>query len=275
MKLSPLSPRARRTLLPVLLAVSLLHTNTASAQRARRAAVAAAPDATERARELFEQGIAALQRESWEEARGLFEQAFAIAPRPSILVNLATAQRQTGQLIEARNSYRLFLERFATHELAPQARTAQSEVESLMPHVTIHVEQGEPGDVVFLDGVEITTLDRPFEANPGLREVSLRRGEVTLQSVRVRVELEGHEEVFLRGIDLTPSVVAQQATEVAPPVAMTPRSDDTPLIVGVTIASVVVVAGAVVLGVLFGTQEQTAARATTSPTIRAGVVTFE
>lgn len=229
------------------------------------------------ARELFEQGIAALQRESWEEARGLFERAFELAPRPSILVNLGTAQRQTGQLIEARNSYQLFLERFAAHELAPQARAALDEVESLMPHVTIHVEHGEPGDVVFLDGDEVTTLDTAFEANPGLREVSLRRGDVTLQSVRVRVELEGNEEVFLRGIDLSPMAVAQREvgdsarTDIVPP----PRSDDTALIVGVTIASVAVVAGAVVLGLLLATEEQTPMRDPTLPSFRGGVVVFE
>ncbi|GAB4204673.1 MAG: hypothetical protein OHK0013_19820 [Sandaracinaceae bacterium] len=234
------------------------------------------PEALERARQLFERGLQSLERQRWDEARLLFEEAWSLAPRPSILVNLGTAQRQSGRLVEARESYRTFLERFATHELAPQMQQSLAEVETLMPQLTIHVEGMQPGDEVFLDDEPVQTLDVPFPANPGLRQVSLWRGGRSLQSVRVRVELEGDEEVFLRAVDLAPRAVAAveaSAATGAHPAPSTPPGDDTPLIVGLVIGAAVVVGAGVAVGVVLGTGD--APRPPVSPTIRGGVLLFE
>lgn len=235
------------------------------------------PEALERARELFERGLASLERQRWDEARLLFEEAWSLAPRPSILVNLGTAQRQSGRLVEARESYRTFLDRFATHELAAQTRQSLTEVEALMPQLTIHVEGMQPGDEVFLDEEPVRTLDAPFAANPGLRQVSVWRGGRSLQSVRVRVELEGDEEVFLRAVDLAPSAVAAGEVTTAggagAPITPPPGGDDTPLVVGLIIGAIVVVGAGVAVGVVLGTQD--APRAAVAPTIRGGVLLFE
>jgi tetratricopeptide (TPR) repeat protein len=276
---------ARAMTLALLLGVSLLAlASGADAQRRapRQGATEAptedtpSPEALERARQLFERGLASLERQRWDEARVLFEEAWSLAPRPSILVNLGTAQRQSGRLVEARESYRTFLERFPTHELTAQTRQSLAEVETLMPQVTIHVEGLQPGDEVFLDEDPVQTLDAPFAANPGLRQVSVWRGGRSLQSVRVRVELEGDEEVFLRAIDLSPSTVA--AGEVGTTGGATmpvtpPPGDDTPLIVGLVIGAVVVVGAAVAVGVVLGTQDTP--RVAVAPTIRGGVLLFE
>jgi hypothetical protein len=248
-------------------------TPTPSAETAGQSA-----EALERARQLFERGLQSLERQRWDEARGFFEEAWSLAPRPSILVNLGTAQRQSGRLVEARESYRTFLERFATHELAPQTRQSLAEVEALMPQLTIHVEGLQPGDEVFLDEDPVQTLDAPFAVNPGLRQVSVWRGGRALQSVRVRVELEGDEEVFLRAVDVTPSAVATAevvgsggaaGVVTTPP----PGGDDTPLVVGLVIGAIVVVGAAVAVGVVLGTQDTP--RAPVAPTIRGGVLVFE
>lgn len=223
---------------------------------------------TERARELFERGLAELQREAWDEARELFEEAWSLAPRPSILVNLGTAQRQSGHLVEAQQSYRTFLERFPTHELAAQVRSSLAEVESLMPQLTIQVEGSEPGDEVFLDDERVETLGVPFATDPGLRAVSLRRGDRTLQTVRVRVELQGREEVFLSAVDLG---VAGGGPE--GPGAAAGGGDDTALIVGLVVGAVALVGGAVALGVVLGTQD--GPRESVLPTVASGVITFE
>lgn len=235
----------------------------------------------EQARQLFERGLASLAAERWEEARGLFEQAWELAPRPSILVNLGTAQRQSGQLVEARDSYRTFLERYPTHELAARTRDSLAEVEALIPHVTIQVEGLRDGDEVFLDETPVPALGTRFEANPGLRQVSLWRGGRMVQSVRVRVELEGDEEVFLHASELDPSQVAASATatetgtDPATPTTSTSEShgDDTGLIVGLVIGAIVVVGAAVTVGVVLGTQDSP--RPPLDPTIRAGVITFQ
>lgn len=249
-----------------------------SAQRRETSEASGSTDATERARDLFERGLASLSAERWDEARLLFEEAWDLAPRPSILVNLGTAQRQSGRLIEARDSYRTFLERFATHELAARTRESLAEVEALMPHVTIQVEGLHDGDEVFLDETPVPTLGAPFEANPGLRQVSLWRDGRMLQSVRVRVELEGNEEVFLHASELAPAAVAASATEDpidAPPQgpAIEPHGDDTGLVVGLVIGAIVLVGAAVTVGVVLGTQDSP--RAPLDPTIRAGVITFQ
>lgn len=271
-------------LLATCVAATLVLSPAASAQRrprpqpAQGADASAAPDATERARQLFEQGLASMERERWDEARLLFEEAWSLAPRPSILVNLGTAQRQSGRLVEARESYRTFLDRFPTHELAAQTQRSLLEVETLMPQLTIHVEGLEEGDEVFLDETPVEALDVPFAANPGLRQVSLWRGGRSLQSVRVRVELEGDEEVFLRAVDIAPSSVAAATVvgEGTAPGTTTPTpsgSDDTGLVVGLVIGAVLLVAGGVTLGVVLGTQE--GPRAAVMPTIRGGVLVFE
>ncbi len=265
-----------RWLLAPWLAAALVVPSGVHAQRRTpppqpRTEAAPAEDGTERARELFERGIDALGRERWDEARILFEEAWELAPRPSILVNLGTAQRQSGRLVEARESYRIFLERFATHELAAQTRQSLAEVDELMPQLTVHVEGRQEGDEVFLDEQRIDTLDVAFATNPGLRQVSLWRGGRSLQSVRVRVELEGEEEVFLRAIDLRPDVVVGGGGQGAG--AVTPGGDDTGLIVGLVIGAVLVVGAGVTVGVVLGTQD--VPRALTAPTIRGGVLTFE
>jgi len=161
---------------------SLSHGAVARAQRApRRAPQTDAGAPTDRARQLFERGLASLAEQRWDEARALFEEAWALSPRPSILVNLGTAQRQSGRLVEARASYRTFLERFAGHELAAPTRTSLAEVDALIPHLTIHVEGLRAGDEVFLDDERVATLAQSFAANPGLRQESLWRDERVLQ----------------------------------------------------------------------------------------------
>lgn len=261
------------------LGVCLAMASSAHAQPRRTTEPAdTSTDTTDQARQLFERGIASLAAERWEEARGLFEQAWALAPRPSILVNLGTAQRQSGHLVEALASYRTFLERFPDHELAARTRASLAEVEALMPHLTIQVEGLHEGDEVFLDEDPVPTLASPFPTNPGLRQVSLWREGRMLQSVRVRVELEGNEEVFLRATDLGPAAVAAAATsgatETAPAVTTSSGGgDDTPLIVGLVIGAVVIVGAGVALGVVLGTQETP--RPFVDPTIRAGVLTFQ
>jgi tetratricopeptide (TPR) repeat protein len=272
-------------LVATMTVLSLVAAPVAPAQRRPRPQAAQTseaspqPDATERARQLFEQGLASMERERWDEARLLFEEAWSLAPRPSILVNLGTAQRQSGRLVEARESYRTFLERFATHELAAQTQRSLLEVETLMPQLTIHVEGLEEGDEVFLDEVPVEALDVPFAANPGLRQVSLWRGGRSLQSVRVRVELEGDEEVFLRAVDIAPSTVAAATVAGEGSAASTTTTtttsggDDTGLLVGLVIGAVLLVAGGVTLGVVLGTQD--GPRPAVAPTIRGGVLVFE
>src|SRR3954469_17113839 len=58
------------------------------------------------AQRLFVQGVDAARSNLWEEARRDFEEAYRLAPRPVVLINLASAQARTGLLVEALENYR-------------------------------------------------------------------------------------------------------------------------------------------------------------------------
>ena len=208
--------------------------------------------AQEDAREIFTQGVAAMEAEEYERARDLFQQAYDLSARPNILVNLGSAQRQLGQLLESRASYERFLEESQDRALNRRVERELEDVVSLIPQLTIRVENLGPNDEVRVDGNAITTLDEPFEINPGLREVSVVRGERALTSVRVRVEPEGRELVELSVPDITdPVQVAVQTPPDPDPDPEDPVSggSNAGVIVGVTLG-VVAVAVAVVLAIV-------------------------
>ncbi len=212
---------------------------------------------SDEAREAFRQGVRAFRQDDFERARELFERAYELSERPSILVNLGSAQRQTGQLLQARESYRRFLELSDDERLKGRVRAELEEVEALIPQLRIRVENLAPSDVVTVDGQVLVDLNAPFETNPGWREVRVTRGGRVVASVRVNVEPEGREEVSLTVPELTdPREVAQQAQR-APRepdrAALHPEDENegspVGLIVGVSVG-VVAAAVAVVLAIL-------------------------
>lgn len=222
-------------LLAVCLAWTALGPSTAEAQDAR---------------ELFTQGVEAMGAEQYERARDLFKQAYELSQRPNILVNLGSAQRQVGELLEARASYERFLEESDDRRLNRRVEQELEDVESLIPQLTIRVENLGGGDRVQVDHEDVETLDEPFEINPGLREVRVMRGERELTSIRVRVEPEGRELVELSVPDVTdPAEVAIAQPDPDPDPDPDPGGSNVGVIVGVTLG-VVAVAVAVVLAIV-------------------------
>lgn len=222
------------------------------------APVSPAAAQSDEARQAFREGVQAFRRDDFERARELFERAYRLSERPAILINLGSAQRQTGQLLEARESYRRFLELSDDERLKRRVQAELEEVEALIPQLRIRVENLAPGDVVTVDDQVLVDLAAPFETNPGWREVRVTRGSRVVASVRVNVEPEGREEVSLTVPELTdPREVARQAQEgsggTQGPVVPGTSDDDggsrTGLIVGVTVG-VVAAAAAVVLAIL-------------------------
>ncbi|MFK8001264.1 MAG: tol-pal system YbgF family protein [Polyangiales bacterium] len=148
------------------------------------------------AREEFRAGIAAVRADDWEVARGHFERAYELAPRASVLANLAAAQRQTGMLVEAKASYEEWLRDPPRGPLRRQVRAELQELEPLVPSINVLVRGAQPGDTLLIDG-NVAMPNEDIEVNPGWREVEVERGDRVVASLRVNIDEGDHEEVQL------------------------------------------------------------------------------
>jgi tetratricopeptide (TPR) repeat protein len=74
------------------------------------AAAAPLEDATERARAHYEAGRALFSLGNYQEALREFTSGYQLAPKPRFLVNLGQTYRKLGQLEDAREMYRRFLQ---------------------------------------------------------------------------------------------------------------------------------------------------------------------
>jgi hypothetical protein len=148
------------------------------------------------AREEFRAGIAAVRADDWEVARGHFERAYELSPRASVLANLAAAQRQTGQLVEAKASYEEWLRDPPRGPLRRQVRAELNELQPLVPTLNVQVRGSQPGDSLIVDG-RTATINEDVDVNPGWREIEVERGDRTVASLRVNIDEGDHEEVQL------------------------------------------------------------------------------
>jgi hypothetical protein len=199
------------------------------------------------ARAAFREGIEAASAERWPEARDRFRRAYELSPRPRILVNLGSAYRQTGELLEAREAYQRFLVDAEDRDLRRTVEAELAEVINLIPQLTIRVENLQDGDRVLLDGEEVDRLGSAFETNPGMRSVEVQRTGRTVAQVRVNVEPQGTEEVQLRAPDpLDPREVAIGAGTGSEEEEET-GGGNTGLVVGLVVAAVAVVAAVIAI----------------------------
>ncbi|MEZ4338909.1 MAG: tetratricopeptide repeat protein [Sandaracinaceae bacterium] len=212
---------------------------------------------TEEARQEFEAGVAASREGRWVEARGHFERAAELAPRPTVLANLGSAQQQTGQLVEARDSYRRFLA-VSTDPKPPERIRAESRRSSRGSGASRSWLDGDrPGDVVLLDGRPVDpghARGQPWCARACRARRTCRRAGRPSRSPRG--PRRGHHRDHL-----TPALPDEPEGE---------GGDDTPVIVGVAAAVAVAVGVGLTLGLYFGLQPPDP----TVGTIRPGQVRF-
>ncbi|WP_434046583.1 MULTISPECIES: hypothetical protein [Sorangium] len=130
------------------------------------------------AREIFIEGSELAGQGRWEQARERYERSLAIKRAPITLYSLGVAQQQTGQLVEALESFRAFLiepSAPATKEYEPLARQAVHDLELQVAALELRLS---PADVagleVKIDGgvVPAAALDRPRPLNPGSHTVA-------------------------------------------------------------------------------------------------------
>jgi hypothetical protein len=135
-----------------------------------------------RARQLFEQGVAAARAEDLGAAIDAFVESYALYPHPGTLLNLGLYQIRAGRRVDAHATLSALMERWgevisdlARDEVGQRLR----ELEAALAFVTISTSP--PGAAVSLDGVELgrTPLAAPIPREPGPCTVEAR--------------LEGHE----------------------------------------------------------------------------------
>ncbi|MGK3991537.1 hypothetical protein WME99_51280 [Sorangium sp. So ce136] len=192
-----MTPRRSRALagpLALLIAAAGLLSAPAAAQSAADVAVA---------REIFIEASEFAKQGRWEQARERYERSLAIKRAPITLYSLGVAQQQTGQLVEALESFRAFLVEPSAPATREYERLARHAVEDLERQVSALELRLSPGDVaglvVKLDGgvVPAAALDRPRPLNPGNHTLSVsapgyrevRRSVAAAPGSRVLVEL--------------------------------------------------------------------------------------
>ncbi len=132
------------------------------------------------ARQLFGQGVRNARADEWAEARDAFQQAYDLVPNPTILLNLAGSQVQSGRLVEGAESYRQFLREVTSGSLArqrPAAQDALEDVEARIPRLRLSIPELNEDDVVKLDGEPLVhaVLDNELPVSPGDHEVVVER----------------------------------------------------------------------------------------------------
>ncbi|WP_438019282.1 hypothetical protein WMF18_09515 [Sorangium sp. So ce315] len=170
-----MTPRRHRRARACALALSLAAAGLLSAP-APAAAQSAADVAV--AREIFIEGSEHASQGRWAQARERYERSLAIKRAPITLYSLGVAQQQTGQLVEALESFRAFLlepSAPATKEYERLARQAVQELEGQVAALELRLTPADVAGVeVKVDGGVVPTaaLGRPRPLNPGPHTVT-------------------------------------------------------------------------------------------------------
>jgi hypothetical protein len=177
------------------------------------------------ARELFREGSALATEGKWLEARERYERSLKLKRASITLYSLGVAQKNTGQLVEALESFRAFLSEpgaLATKPYEAPSRAAIAELEKRVAHLRIAVEPAALEELgVMVDGqpVPVLLLDRPRLVNPGTHEVTARaRGH---REARASAELA-------EGASATVTLVLEPSPEAPPAPAPVPGSQAPP-----------------------------------------------
>lgn len=197
--------------------VVALFTTPALAQEATDPEVEVDEASRVRARALFQEGVAHLDASEWEDAREKFEEAYDLVHEPSILLNLAQAQVESGQLAQGAASYRRFLEEVRSGPLARHRRDAQAAlnaVEARMPRLRVTASTLQDGDVITLDGepFDRSQLGTDVRVAPGEHLLLVMRGDQAYANESFTLdERERHR----LDLPLTEAVAAPTPSQVA------------------------------------------------------------
>lgn len=154
---------------------------------ARSATAQEGPSASETslAREQFRDGMAHAQAGRWPDAYAAFSRAYALVRRPLVLLNLASAEEQTGRLVESAEHYRQFLREVTSGREAQQRPVAEqglARVEPRIPRARFMLAAARSSDSYVLDDKPIATAAMgtalPLDPGPHTLVVSNAEAEI-------------------------------------------------------------------------------------------------
>jgi hypothetical protein len=149
---------------------------------------------------MFVEGVTHARSGQWQLALVAFEAAYAIAPRPTVLFNLAAAQMRTGKLLASNANFRRFANSEDPAITRSQRRSAElqlAQVEARIPRLRIEIEGLKDGDRIMLDQARIypDELGHELWIDPGLHRVRVDRPRGD-QEVRTIAVAEGQVRVL-------------------------------------------------------------------------------
>jgi hypothetical protein len=192
-------PARTKTVAPALAALALFAGAPAPAR-------AQSPADTAAARELFVEGSTLAEQGRWDEARERFERSLRLKRASLTLYSLGVAERQTGRLVEARESFLAFLSEAPTPATKPFERPAREALEELNKRIArIRVKvipPGVPGLTIDVDGVPLhpAMFDQPRPINPGAHSVTIAAPGYRPNTMRQNAE-EGEEVIATLSIE--------------------------------------------------------------------------
>lgn len=129
---------------------------------------------------MFVEGVAHARSGQWQLALAAFEAAYVLAPRLTVLFNLAAAQMRTGKLLASNANFRRFVNSEDPAITRTQRRTAElqlAQVEAHIPRLRVEIEGLKDGDRIMLDQARIypEELGRELWIDPGLHRVRVER----------------------------------------------------------------------------------------------------
>lgn len=152
------------------------------------------------ARQLFGEGVAHARARDWRLSLAAFEAAYALAPKPSLLFNLAAAQMRCGKLLASNANFRRFVADTAPEITRAQRRVAQTQIEAIearIPRLRIEIHGLRSDDRILLDHARLYAdeLGRDMWIDPGPHTVRVDRSPGG-QEVRTIALSEGEQRVL-------------------------------------------------------------------------------
>lgn len=228
----------------VLASLTLVANNGSAQLDSARSAAAA--------RSIFREGVACAERAEWPCAIEHFERAYGLRPSAVISYNLGMALLQVGRLVEGTEMLgRVARDEGASPELRSDADRASESARPRIGQITIRVQGPLEGVSLTLDGHALPTelLGAASPADPGPHLlIALRDG---LEVARSETQLEDGERGEL-SLEVPPLPLAHAPP---PPLSFEPSptpTDDTPWIILGIGGGVLLVGGAIALGVVLG-----------------------
>ncbi|MDI7268709.1 MAG: PEGA domain-containing protein, partial [Myxococcota bacterium] len=132
----------------------------------------------DRARLLFERGVAAASAGEFAAAIGSFRASYDLNPRPVVLVNIGSCLQQLGDLRGAVEAFRRYLDEAGEGASAERRAQVEAQIREIERGLTfLHVQVDQQDAAVLVEGrpVGASPLPEPVRVAPGMVEVRVRK----------------------------------------------------------------------------------------------------